>query len=415
MKQTKKLVIIGNGMAGSRLLQELVKLDNEQLSITVIGAEPGPAYNRILLSSWLSGQVSEAEMALATRDWYQRHEIRVYDNDPVIHIDCEQKQITTYTKNVIDWDYLVLATGSRANRLNVPGREANGVMCLRSLQDARDLHKLIRPDASAVVIGGGLLGLEAACSLADQGMSVTVVHNAGWPMNRQLDEEAGNHLADSLRLRGIRFHGDANCSHFNTTDNGSQLASLELADGTVLPCSIAIMALGITPEVELAHTIELKTDRAIKVDAWLQTSKPDIFALGECCQIGEDVFGLVAPVYQQARILAMVLNTCASSYANANIRALPCYHHQPTPTRLKVSGVDVFYAGDINTSAHNKSMIWRDAQQGHYRRLWWRDNTLQAVVMFGDVSDGNRYAQLIETQRIVASRSQEMFGLGDSA
>lgn len=411
MKCTKKLVIVGHGMASSRLLSKLVELDPERLSITVIGAEPGPAYNRILLSSWLAGQVSEAEMTLTHREWYQRHDIQLHDNDPVISIDSKHKQVATAAGMVFDWDYLVLATGSRANRLTLPGHKAEGVMCLRSMQDAKALHDLLRPRGNAVVIGGGLLGLEAACSLLDQGMSVTVVHNANWPMNRQLDAEAGHHLIRSLAQRGVRFHGDARCSRFNTSKSGVRLESVELEDGTILPCSIAIMALGITPEVGLARSIELGIDRAIKVDAWLRTSKADIFALGECCQIGSDVFGLVAPVYQQASVLASVLGTCSSN-PTANINALPCYQHQSTPTRLKVSGVDVFSAGDINTNAHDKSTIWRDERSGHYRRLWWRDNTLLAAVMFGDVSDGNRYAQLIENQTVVASRSQEMFGLG---
>lgn len=410
MAHTTNLVIIGNGMAASSLLSELVETDSECFNITVIGAEPGPAYNRILLSAWLSGNMSADEITLKPRSWYRRHGISLHDNDPVISVDTVIQRITTLQGREFDYDFLVFATGSSATRLAIPGSGMPGVMCLRSLQDARSLQQRIKADAPAVVIGGGLLGLEAACSLADQGMAVNVLHNAAWPMNRQLDAEAGARLRENLLQRGIGFIGEANCCAFESCQTG-ELTATVLSDGRRIDSSIAVMALGITPEITLAAQSGLHIERAIVVDGWLRSSCNKVFALGECCQLDKELFGLVEPIYKQAKVLATVLRASARG-AGSNIERLPRYHHKFAPTRLKVSGVEVFSAGNPAAPAFDRSMAWRDEHRGHYRRLWWQNKRLVAAVMFGDASDGAEIARLIEDGCQIELPQRVLYGLG---
>lgn len=411
MARTTNLVIIGNGMAASRLLSELVESDSERFNITVIGAEPGPAYNRILLSAWLSGAMSDDEITLKPRSWYLRHGINLHDNDPVMTVDTVVQRITTAQGREFDYDLLVFATGSSATRLTIPGNTIPGVMCLRSLQDARSLQQQIKADAPAVVIGGGLLGLEAACSLADQGMAVNVLHNAAWPMNRQLDAEAGARLLENLQTRGIGFIGEANCCAFENDRNGKLTATV-LGDGRRINSCIAVMALGITPQITLAAQSGLHVERAIVVDGWLRSSCDKVFALGECCQLDKELFGLVEPIYKQAKVLATVLHASARG-AGSNIERLPRYHHQTAPTRLKVSGVEVFSAGNLAAPAFDRSMAWRDEHRGHYRRLWWQNKRLVAAVMFGDTSNAAEVARLIEDGCQIESPRRVLYGLLD--
>ena len=392
-----RLVIIGNGMAATRLLDELVVRDARRFAITVIGEEAAAGYNRIMLSPWLAGEKSRNELITHPRDWYEQHGISLISGDPAATIDADQQCVITESGSRVDWDQLVIATGSRPAMLSIPGNRLSNVMCFRTLDDAQRMQQFSRRGGNAVVIGGGLLGLEAAYGLNRLGMHVSVVHNGEWLMNRQLDEEAGTRLAESLRQRGISVHVGCNSEAF--VGNGS-VEGLRLADGSLLPCSLAVIGIGIIPEVSLARAASLRCERAIITDSLMRTSVENISALGECCQISGELFGMIAPIYQQARVLARRL--CGEETEG--------YQPEVLPTRLKVSGIDVFSAGDLSELDDCRKLVWRDPKLGHYRRLWLRDGRLVAAVLFGDASDGGHYFDLIQQARRIADPAAFLLG-----
>ena len=394
---TRRLVIIGNGMAATKLLEELVVRDTRRFAITVIGEEPAAGYNRIMLSPWLAGEKSRNELITHPRDWYQQHGISLLSGDPAAAIDADQRYVMTESGVRVDWDQLVIATGSRAAMLPIPGNRLGNVLCFRTLEDAQKMQQFARRGGNAVVIGGGLLGLEAAYGLNRLGMQVSVVHNGDWLMNRQLDEEAGTKLAESLRQRGITVHVATNSEAFLGDGN---VEGLQLADGTVLPCTMAVIGIGITPEVSLARAAGLQCERAIITDAMMRTSVENISALGECCQINGELFGMIAPIYQQARLLARRL--CSEETEG--------YQSEVLPTRLKISGVDVFSAGDLTSLDDCRTLVWRDPKLNHYKRLWLRDGRLVAVVLFGDASDGGAYFDLIQQGTRIVDPAALLFG-----
>lgn len=415
-----RLLIVGFGMAAGRLLQEIARLAPGQFDITVIGEESQSAYNRILLSPLLAGESDAALLPLQSADWYRCQGIEVVTGDPVRELDLEARLARTASGSSHGWDMLVLATGSRAARLPLPGRDLDGIISLRTWNDANEVMTRIddarQPARNAVVVGGGVLGLEAACALQSRGVSATVVHNAGWPMNRQLDSEAGELLATTLAARDIGFISDAQCECFVAGPDGQRVAALQMAGGESLPCDLVIMAVGIAPEVSLARESGLTVPRAIAVDGWLRSSVPGVFALGECCEIEGEQFGLVAPIYQQAQVLAAVLQRHAESGAKTSLADIAPYTRLPLPTRLKVSGVHVFSAGTVEgcaigstgASALQRTLAWRDKECGEYRRLWWQGECLQAAVMFGDVDDSGIYESLIERRVPVAASAQTL-------
>ena len=392
-----RLVIIGNGMAATKLLEELVARDARRFAITVIGEEAAAGYNRIMLSPWLAGEKSQSDVITHPHDWYQQHGITLLSGDPAAAIDIRNQCVMTQSGARIEWDQLVIATGSRAAMLPIPGNRLGNVRCFRTLDDARQMQQFARRGGNAVVIGGGLLGLEAAYGLNRLGMQVSVVHNGDWLMNRQLDEEAGSRLADSLRQRGIAVHVAANSEAFVGSGN---VEGLQLADGTLLPCSLAVIGIGITPEVSLARAAGLQCERAIVTDALMRTSAENVSALGECCQIGGELFGMIAPIYQQARVLARRF------YGEET----EGYQSEVLPTRLKVSGVDVFSAGDLTALEDCRTLVWRDPKLGHYKRLWLRDGRLVAAVLFGDASDGGDYFDLIQQGKRITHPAALLFG-----
>jgi len=392
-----RLVIIGNGMAATKLLEELVARDARRFATTVIGEEAAAGYNRIMLSPWLAGEKSQGELITHPRDWYEQHGITLLSGDPAARIDTAQQCVLTESGARVEWDHLVIATGSRAAMLPIPGNRLGNVLCFRTLDDARQMQQFARRGGNAVVIGGGLLGLEAAYGLNRLGMQVSVVHNGDWLMNRQLDEEAGIRLAESLRQRGITVHVAANSEAFVGSGN---VEGLQLADGTVLPCSLAVIGIGITPEISLARAAGLHCERAIVTDALMRTSVDNISALGECCQISGEMFGMIAPIHQQARVLARRL--CSEETEG--------YQSEVLPTRLKVSGVDVFSAGDLMALEDCRTLVWRDPKLGHYKRLWLRDGRLVAAVLFGDASDGGDYFDLIQQGKRIRDPATLLFG-----
>lgn len=410
------ILIVGFGMAAGRLLDELTDKAAHVFDIVVIGEEPQAAYNRIMLSPLLAGEVPAEQLALHDTEWYAENGIQVITGDPVSQLDTDNKQARTDSGLVIHWDYLILATGSRPGKLNLPGEQLKGVQALRSMDDATHLLRSLPEIQKAVVVGGGLLGLEAACALQAHNIETTVIHNASWPMNRQLDSEAGDRLIEALNQKGVAFVADAQCQAYLEGEEGS-VAGLVLADEQVFPCDLVIEAVGVFPEITLAKAANIPCERAIVVDSKLRTHVDDVFAIGECCQIEGELFGLVAPIYQQAAVLADVLAVYAKTNSQSKRRIqlanFQGYVSQALPTKLKVSGVHVFSAGQLAESSSDNagdnhapvSMAMRD-DRGGYRRLWWQDERLIGAVMFGDTEDSQCYVDLIARQQKMPPQMQ---------
>lgn len=389
----RRLLIIGNGMAATRLLDELLVRGVPGSDMAVVGEESAPGYNRINLSPWLAGEKSLAQLITHEAAWYAEQGIALYSGDSVAEVRLAAREAVLASGQVLGYQQLVFATGSRATRLSIPGHDLAGVHVFRNLVDAEMIAERALAGQRAVVIGGGLLGLEAAWGLCQRGLRVSVVHNGEWLMNRQLDAEAGVLLAAALSARGMQVHLNARSDAFLADSiSGNALGGLRLSQAghegvhKVLPCDLAIMSLGITPEIRVAAAAGLLCARAIRVDGWLRSSAPDVFALGECCEIDGESFGLVAPIYQQANILADTL---------VGTRHVG-YRRIASPTRLKVSGIDLFSAGELHDLSDCQSVAWRDAERGHYRRLWFRHRQLIAAVLYGDVDDGNAFFDVIE-------------------
>lgn len=386
---SEQLLIIGCGMATVRLLEELVAR-NYPGKITVIGEEPDAGYNRILLSSLLCGDKEANDLPLVDEDWYERQGITLFTGDKVARIDLEASVAFTASGLQVAFDRLVFATGSRAHLPAIPGIDADGVMGFRTLGDLRILQQKMKPGDRAVVIGGGLLGLEAAHGLNVMGMDVTVIHRQPYVMNRQLDNPAGDLLAAQLRKRGIGFR--LSVTPEAVIENKGRVTSVRLAGGEILPASVVLFAAGIDLNCELASESGLACERGILVDSHMTTSDPRCSALGECCQLGDITFGLVAPVWEQAEVLAARL----MGEENAN------YQYRDAPTQLKVSGIDLYSAGDIN--GHKaQDQVLRDDSRGVYRRLFLENGRLKGAVLLGDRRDGNWYRELIETGKDVAA------------
>ena len=370
----RDLVIIGHGMASQRLLESLVSTDHPW-RITVIGAEPERAYNRILLSPLLAGEASSEQLSFASEDWYQRHGIHLQTGDGVSTIDRQERCVVTQQGWRFHYDRLVIATGSRPSSLGLEGENLPGVMGFRNLADVHWLSGQAVPGRRAIVIGGGFLGLEAAEGLRKQGMAVTLVHRGAYPLTRQLDATAGGLLADTLQQRGLTL---ALNSHPARLIGASQVLGLELADGIGLPGDLVVIAAGITPNREPGEDAGLDCGKGIRVDECLRTSDSRIHALGECCEFQGQTYGLVEPVNRQADVLAQHLAGLAVGYRD-----------EPVATRLKISGIDVFSCGETNNPGDGtESIVYHDRQAGEYRHLMLRDNRLVGAILYGDASAG---------------------------
>jgi nitrite reductase (NADH) large subunit len=394
----RHLVVVGNGMAAMRAVEELLDLAPHAYDITVFGAEPGTGYNRILLSALLSGEKSHAEIVTHPAGWYRERGITLHTADPVVHIDRANRRVTSRSGIEVPYDRLLLATGSLPVVLPIPGRELRGVMTFRDLQDVDGMLEAARAGASAVVIGGGLLGLEAANGLKARGMDVTVVHLMHHLMERQLDAQAAALLQAQLAARGLKFVLPAQTMAILGEEH---VSGVRLHDGRELAADLVVMAVGIRPNVELARAAGLRCERGILVDDTLQTFDPAIYAVGECVQHRHTLFGLVAPLWQQARV-------CAAHIAELGVRR---YAGSRDSTRLKVGGIDVFSAGDYTERQGSESLVIRDVKRGIYKRLVLENDRLRGAVLYGDTSDGSWYARLIEEGRDIRSvRDELLFG-----
>jgi nitrite reductase (NADH) large subunit len=378
---TRRLVVIGAGMASGRMLEHLFDLAPGGFEVTLFNAEPRGNYNRIMLSPVLSGEKTYAEIVTHDADWYAAHGVTCRFGEPVTRID-RARRVVVSAAGETPYDDLVIATGSAPFIIPVEGRNLPGVVTYRDLDDTERMVAAARPGARAVVIGGGLLGLEAAAGLSLRGMEVTVVHLMGHLMERQLDPAAGYLLQKDLERRGIRVITRGSTAAILGT---THVEGVLLEDNTGLPADLVCMAVGIRPETRLATDAGLDVGRGITVDAGLGTSDPAIHALGECVEFDRMLFGLVAPLYDQARVLAARL---AGQDA--------AFHPVQTATKLKVTGVDLFSAGDFADGPGREEIVFRDPGRGIYKRVVIEGDRLVGAVMYGDTADGNWFFGLIK-------------------
>jgi nitrite reductase (NADH) large subunit len=392
------LVVIGNGMAGMRTVEELHKLAPDLYDITVFGAEPYGNYNRILLSPVLAGEKTVDDIMLHTREWYDKHHITLHAGDPVVHIDRRKRIVRAQSGKEVRYDRLLLATGSKPFIIPVPGHQLPGVIAFRDIQDVETMLEASRNHKHAVVIGGGLLGLEAANGLLRQGMQVTVVHVTDALMNQQLDKPAAQLLQKALENKGLQFMLSAQTAEIVGPD---RVTAVRFKDGSEIPADLVVMTAGVRPNIALAKEAGLHCDRAIVVDDTLQTYDPRVYAVGECVQHRSATFGLVAPIWEQARV-------CGAHLAGAGHRR---YVQQTSPTRLKVTGVDLYSVGDFIGGEGSEDLVLRDAKRGVYKRLVLKNGCITGAVLYGDVQDGPWYYDLIQNRTdITPIRQHLLFG-----
>jgi nitrite reductase (NADH) large subunit len=380
--QKQKLIVVGNGMAGCRAIEEVLKRDAHRYDITVLGAEPRPNYDRIMLSPVLAGEKTFADIIINGEDWYRDNNIILCAGQRVTRIDTTQKRIETESGLAARYDVLVLATGSDPVLLPLPGAKLQGVVAFRDIDDVDRMVAFSGRGGAAIVIGGGLLGLEAAYGLARRGMNATVVHLMDVLMERQLDASAGHLLAEALKARGVGAILGAQSEAILGADG--KVTGLRLKDGRVLPCDLVVMAVGVRPNVSLGKASGLAANRGIVVDDSMRTSDPHIFAVGECAEHRGQCYGLVAPIWEMCRALADTLTGADGAYAGSMLS-----------TRLKVSGVDVFSAGRFAGGEGCEDIVFRDAGRGVYKRIVLEDGKVAGAVLFGDALDGRWYFDLM--------------------
>ena len=398
-----KLVMVGNGMAGVRTLEELLKLAPDLYDITVFGAEPHPNYNRILLSPVLAGEQTVDDIVLNPTAWYAENGIALHLGKKVVRIDRAARVVEAEDGTRAGYDRLLLATGSNPFMLPVPGAELEGVISFRDIADVDAMIRAANRYRHAVVIGGGLLGLEAANGLMKRGMDVTVVHIGPWLMERQLDEPAARLLQKSLEEKGMRFLLQKQTAELLSSpgERAGRVAAIKFADGEVIPADLVVMAVGIRPNTELAESAGLYCSRGVVVNDTLQTFDPRIYAIGECAAHRGVAYGLVAPLFEQAKV-------CANHLAHYGIGR---YQGSVTSTKLKVTGIDLFSAGDFIGGEGTESILYSDPVGGVYKKLVLKDNKLVGGVMYGDTVDGAWYFSLLRDGKDVSElRDHLMFG-----
>jgi nitrite reductase (NADH) large subunit len=400
-----KLVLIGNGMAGVRTLEELLKIAPDLYDITVFGTEPHPNYNRILLSPVLAGEQTLDEIVLNDWSWYSDNHINLHTGWTVTEVDRVQRVV--HARNAQDqvmsaaYDRLVVATGSNPFMLPLPGKDLQGVLAYRDIADTQAMIDAATQYKHAVVIGGGLLGLEAANGLMKRGMQVTVVHVSDWLMERQLDHVSGKLLQQSLEARGLQFCMNAQTSALIGTDQG-RVSKVEFKDGSHVRADLVVMAVGIRPNTQLAESMGLHVNRGIVVSDTLQTvTDPRIYAVGECAAHRGIAYGLVAPLFEQGKVLANHLAEFGIGRYTGSL----------TSTKLKVTGIDLFSAGNFMGDETTEDIVMSDPAGGIYKKLVIQGDKLVGACLYGDTVDGSWYFKLLRDGRSVADiRDKLMFG-----
>ena len=398
-QEKMKLVLVGNGLAGMRCLEDLLDMATERYEVTVIGEEPWGNYNRIMLSPVLSGDKTIDDIMLHPHAWYSDKGIRFIAGDPAVRIDRPRKQVYTEKGEVVDYDRLILATGSKPFIPPIAGADLKGVISFRDIYDINTMLDYCKTKKNAVVIGGGLLGLEAAYGLKQRGMNVTVLHLMDRIMERQLDSKASQMLRHSIEQKGISIITEANTEALVGVDG--HVTQIRLKDGTVLEADLVVFAVGIRPNMALAQSAGLRCNRGVLVNDTMQTFDPSIYAVGECIEHRSQTFGLVEPLWGQAFI-------CASHLAEHGSLTFKA----PTvPTQLKVSGCDVFSAGNFEPKDDFEDIILNDEKRQIYKRIIIQKDKVVGAVLFGDTEDGVWYAELISDQTPISSiRNKLLFG-----
>lgn len=389
----KKLVLVGNGMAGVRTIEEILKISKDLFEITIIGTEPYPNYNRILLSKVLQGDTDVKDITLNDWDWYKEHNITLYTGETVIKVDSNQKIVTTDSGRTEPYDELILATGSVPFILPIPGAHKKGVTTFRDIKDTDEMLEASKKYKKAAVIGGGLLGLEAARGLLNLGMDVSVIHLPAYLMDRQLDPTAANLLKAELEKQGMKFLLEKNTEEIIGEE---RVEGITFKDGTQIEADLVVMSVGIRPNVEPAKEIGVEVNRGIVVNDYLQTNIPHIYAVGECAEHNGIPYGLVAPLYEQGKVLAN--HICGADTGP--------YKGSVLSTQLKVSGVEVFSAGDFIEGDDKKALKVFDEQDGIYKKIVLRGNQIVGAVLFGDSSEGNRLFSMIKKQADISDTAK---------
>lgn len=400
MKQ--QLVVIGNGMAGMKAVEELLSAAPDKFEITVFGAEPYGNYNRIMLSPVLCGEKSIDDIIINDRQWYEDNHITLHagPDKAVVNIDRTHKQVIAKDGTECHYDKLLIATGSNPFILPIPGHDLDGVIAFRDIFDVNKMLSYSESKRHAVVLGGGLLGLEAANGLVQRGMDVTVIHSNEILLNRQLDDTAGHLLQLELEKRGVKFKMLAKTTAL--IDNGEgHVCAAQFADGVELPCDLFVMAIGVRPNYKLAEAAGIHCERGIVVSDTLQTFDPSIYAVGECIQHRGDTFGLVAPLFEQAKVCANHL----SGHGMAEYKTLP------SATKLKVTGINLFSIGDFIGDEDSEIIKFSDPSAQVYKKIVIKNNGIIGVVLYGDTKDGAWYQSLLEQRtNIEEMREYLIFG-----
>jgi nitrite reductase (NADH) large subunit len=394
----KKLVVIGNGMAAGRVLEELFERAPGAYEVTIFGAEPRVNYNRIMLSPVLSGEKSYDDILIHDDIWYETNGITLHRGKQVLQIDRRAKRVAAADGTTADYDKLLVATGSVPFVVPIPGASLPGVVTYRDLDDVNAMLAAAQKGGRAVVIGGGLLGLEAAAGLKTQGMDVTILHLMPTLMERQLDPSAGYLLQRAIKERGIRVRCKAN-THAILGD--AHVTGVRLDDGTELPADIVVMAVGIRPNAILAKEAGLGTNRGVLVSDDMRTSDPDVFAVGECVEHRGACYGLVAPLYDMAKVVAAQLSGSREAVYTGSV----------TATKLKVTGIDLLSAGDFGEANDRQDIVLRDAARGIYKRVVLKDDRIVGAVLYGETADGSWFFDLLRKQTDISEmRNTLIFG-----
>jgi nitrite reductase (NADH) large subunit len=395
-----KLVMVGNGMAGVRTLEELLKISPDLYDIAVFGAEPYANYNRILLSPVLAGEMTLQDIMLNDVDWYSRHNIKLHLSKKVVRIDRRGRKVVAEDGTEEQYDRLLLATGSNPFILPVPGKDLPGVISYRDIKDTDEMIDAAAKHKHAVVIGGGLLGLEAANGLKLRGMEVTVVHVNAWLMDRQLDRTAAELLQKSLEAKALTFKLEKHTEELVKGESG-RVCAVKFKDGEVIAADLVVMAVGIRPNSELAESAGIHCNRGIVVNDTMQTYDPRIYAVGECAAHRGIAYGLVAPLFEQAKVCATHLGYYGFGRYSGSV----------TSTKLKVTGIDLFSAGNFMGGDGTEEIVLHDAAGSVYKKLVIKDDKIVGSVMYGDTGDGSWYFQMLREGRNIADiRDHLMFG-----
>ncbi|MCH9799832.1 MAG: nitrite reductase large subunit NirB [Betaproteobacteria bacterium] len=398
--QKMKLVVIGNGMAGMRVVEELLKISPDLYDITVFGDEPYPNYNRIMLSPVLANEQTIDDIILNTREWYAENNITLHTNARVNKIDRVKRVAIAEDGTTAEYDRLLIATGSKPFMPPIPGKDLEGVLGYRDIKDTNDMIEAAKKYKHAVVIGGGLLGLEAANGLKIQGMDVTVIHRNEWLLEKQLDKAAGLMLQKSLEAKGLKFHLNTNTDTIIGNADG-RVSAIRFKEGFEIPADLVVLTVGILPNYALAESAGIHCDKGIVVNDTMQTFDPRVYAVGECVNHRGISYGLVAPLFEMAKV-------CATHLANFGIGS---YKGSVTSTKLKVTGIDLFSAGDFTGGDDTEEIVLHDAVGGVYKKLVIRDDKIIGGVLYGDTADGAWYFQMLRDGKPIHEiRDHLMFG-----